>query len=277
MDRQELRKLLQDIVDKDCTAIPGIDSYLLAVTMMDYIGDTDSELRDDLILTILMKWIIQGVLTEEESVKMMRLAADDEHLLKGLGNQDDTVFCRTFSAEVIAAALYRHRQNKYLPVDEILRTYSVFMEFYRKDNDVRGYVEGKGWAHGAAHGADVLDEFARCEEIGYDKLLEILDTILFKVNIHHYAYRHYEDERMITAVKGVLERKLIPEAVILEWINRFTALEKAELYPENMTREINVTSFLKSLYFRLADVSEYSRLADEIKNVIKQISRFSKY
>lgn len=29
---------------------------------------------------------------------------------------------------------------------------------------------GKGWAHGAAHGADALDEFARCEEVGYDGL-----------------------------------------------------------------------------------------------------------
>ena len=35
------------------------------------------------------------------------------------------------------------------------------LEYVYLEEDVRGYVEGKGWAHSTAHAADALDALAR--------------------------------------------------------------------------------------------------------------------
>lgn len=34
-------------------------------------------------------------------------------------------------------------------------------DYVEKENDVRGYIAGKGWAHSLAHAADTLDEIAK--------------------------------------------------------------------------------------------------------------------
>jgi hypothetical protein len=245
--------------------------------MMDNIGDCDSELRDDLILSILSNWIIDGVLPANEVHELLVKALDEKHLLNGLGETNDTVFGRTFSAEIIAVIIYRHRQEKFLSEIDIHNAFNTVIKFYNEDRDVRGYIESKGWAHGAAHGADALDEFARCEEIGYEGLKKILDSVYKKVNVSHYGYIHFEDERMATAVKAVLEREVIPPEEVEDWIRGFKKIEKKGIYPEDLVVEFNVNTFLKSLYFRLVDKAGYEQAANAVKGVLKEISRFSKY
>lgn len=51
MDKQELKELLKNIRDNDYAVPYGINQYKLSLEMMDNVGDIDSELRDDLILT----------------------------------------------------------------------------------------------------------------------------------------------------------------------------------------------------------------------------------
>ncbi len=274
MDKQELKTLLQGIRDNHYAVPKGYNQYELSLVMMDYIGDIDSELRDDLILTNLYHWIVEGVLSFEEDYKLLMIAMDKNHLLNGIGNIDNTVFSRTFSAEVVAYILYRHRQEKCIPEADFPAIFHTFLQAYTDDIDIRGYVEGKGWAHGCAHGADALDEFARCEELGYDELKKILDAIHKKVNVKHYGYIHFEDERMITAVKAVLERNLIPLEEVGEWIDNFKRIEKSGTYPDDLVIDFNVTLFLKSLYFRLIATDDYKLLTTKVSQILNEISRF---
>ena len=276
MEKQELKELLKRIRDNDYAVPYGINQYELSLEMMDNIGDVDSEMRDDLILTNLFKWINEGVLSEREVYELLNIAIDEKHLLNGVGEMNDSVFSRTFSAEIIAVIIYKHRENKFISELDIQKIFHTFLKYYVEDKDVRGYIESKGWAHGGAHGADVLDEFARCEEIGYEGLKEILDSIYTKVNINHYGYIHFEDERMITAIKAILERKIIPVKEIEDWINTFREIEKLGIYPEDLVIEFNVCTFLKSLYFRLIDTEEYIQIANKARDVLKEVSRFSK-
>lgn len=274
MDKNVLKKLLTEIKNNDNKVPLHQDPYELSMEMMSYIGDIDSELRDSLILSILETWIIEGVLTTKEVQGLLMIAMDDNHLTGGLGAYDDTVFCRTFSAEVIACSIYRHRNEKFLSCEELHKVFHQLLKFYNEDRDVRGYVEGKGWAHGAAHGADALDEFARCDEFGYDELKSILASIHRKININHYGYIHFEEERMITTVLAILERNIISIKEIQEWIDNFGRIDKSGKYPEDLVIEFNVNTFLKSLYFRLMQKKEYEAILDEIREVLLNISRF---
>jgi len=277
MEKASLKEMLIGIKDNEFRVPQDVEPYQLSLVMMDYIGDIDGELRDDLILSILFNWVNSGVLSENEACALLNIAVDEQHLFKGLGGADDSVFARTFSVEVIAAIIYRHRRKSFIPESELKKAFRAVLRFYNEDRDVRGYVEGKGWAHGAAHGADALDEFARCEEMGYEELKLILKAIYKKVNINHYGYFHFEDERMITAVKAILERNIIPLEEVGEWIRSFGNIERTGKYPEDLVIDFNVNTFLKSLYFRLIDKPEYRQLSSTASEVLKQISRFSKY
>lgn len=277
MKKEELKELLKNIKDNGYAVPNGVNPYELSLAMMDNIGDIDSELRDDLILSNLLKWINDGILSTNQVYELLIIALDENHILKGLGNIDDSVFGRTFSVEIVAGIIYRHRKEKFLSESDVEKAFNTVLKFYNEDKDIRGYVEGKGWAHGAAHGADALDEFARCEEIEYIGLKKILDSIYKKVNVNHYGYIHFEDERMITAIKAILERKIIPIKEMEDWIKDFKNIEKIGVYPEDLVIEFNINSFLKSLYFRLVDNPEYKQITSVIKEAVKQISRFSEY
>jgi hypothetical protein len=78
----------------------------------------------------------------------------------------------------------------------------------------------------SAHGVDALDEFARCNGFGREDLLIIIDVIYKKVNISHYGYGHFEEERMITAVKAVFSRSILSSSEVEAWIRIFVILKK---------------------------------------------------
>ncbi len=59
MEKQELKQLLKSIQENEYKVPEGVDPYNLSITMMDNIGDIDSELRDDLILSNLFTWIYE--------------------------------------------------------------------------------------------------------------------------------------------------------------------------------------------------------------------------
>jgi len=274
LEKQELKELLKSIKENDYKVSEGVNPYELSLKMMDNIGDVDSELRDDLILSNLFTWIDGNQLSEKQVNELLWIALDENHILKGLGNIDDSVFGRTFSSEIVAACIYRHRMDKFLSKSDIEKAFDILLKFYNEDKDIRGYVEVKGWAHGAAHGADALDEFAKCEEIGYERLNNILDAFYKKLNINYYGYIHFEDERIITAVKSILEREIIPTDEIEEWIKSFNKIEKVGKYPEDLVIAFNVNMFLKSLYFRLIDIPKYEKIANTAREVLNEISRF---
>lgn len=274
MEKKELKDLLIRIKDNNDTIPETVRPYDLAVFMMAYIGDTDQELRDNLIYTILSNWIIDKVLSDNEVINLLKITIDQEHLLKGLGETNDTVFSRTFSVLIVAAIIYRHRNDNFLSDNEFQKALQAVIRFYLEDQDVRGYVEKKGWAHGAAHGADALDEFARCDEIGREDLLSIIDAIYKKVNIGHYGYTHFEEERMITAVKAVFDRSILSSSEVEAWIRSFCNFKKTEIYPDDLVKEVNINVFLKSLYFRLIDIPKYQSYAVVVKECLHQISRF---
>lgn len=272
MEKQALKTLLMNIEDNEYAVPEGVNPYELSVDMMEYIGDIDGEFRDDLICSILLDWIMTDVLTPEEAHHIFLIALDEKHIFNGLGKVGDTVFDRTFSVLVSSCIIYKHKN--FLPDNGILKAFNKVLKFYNEDKDVRGFVEGKGWAHGAAHGADALMKLAKCEVIGYEQLKEILNAIYKKININYYGYINNEDERMISAVKEVLERDIIPVEEIEEWIRSFGNIEKTGILPDDLFIEFNVTLFLKSLYFRLVDNTKYEQLAKIVKEVLKKTSRF---
>src|SRR5699024_10735338 len=116
-------------------------------------------------------------------------------------------------------------------------------------------VDRKGWAHALAHAADALGEIAKHPYIKENELLELLEVINAKVLFSDSVYSYNEDERMALSVTNVIEKGLLSEQQILNWIDyfRFQLDERMKFVsdPDGLNARLNVRNFLYSLDFRL--------------------------
>ena len=109
-------------------------------------------MRDGLAYPTLATWVDRGVYDDLIVGLGDGMAAG---LTVGLGEQDtDSVFRRAFSVLVLAECIDRDNQEDLVPAGKLLEWGDRIASWYLREQDVRGYVPGKGWAHAVAHGAD---------------------------------------------------------------------------------------------------------------------------
>ncbi|RBP04463.1 hypothetical protein [Rossellomorea aquimaris] len=75
-----------------------VDRLLIIKSMLEHIGSTDGELRDQLIYTSFYRLIIENNQLEPELLKELLDACLSELIFKGIGEEEtDTVFTRAFA------------------------------------------------------------------------------------------------------------------------------------------------------------------------------------
>lgn len=250
-----LKTELIDLDFKQPEKIKSKDLNQLIEQMVNHIGSTDPELRDKLIYTSFYYLIKRDYLNEQQMTFLIETCLDENHLFLSIGSQDDdTVFTRAFSSLVVALILGKDRENPFLSTELTIRAIKSSMIYLQKETDTRGYVEGKGWAHSIAHGADLLDEAIKHPLFGMGIVNDCLDTIsscLFKEAV----YTDGEDERLIYAIEALLEKGM-DERVLEKWIISLSDYLSETRNPSGFSlssfrKKTNLSNFLKTLYFRL--------------------------
>jgi uncharacterized protein DUF2785 len=251
-DRCLLKEKLKEI-KKDNFRVPNdLNVFDFALNMMEHIGDTDPEMRDSLIYAVFFTWIDNNVFTVEQLKQLLNISLDDNHLFFKIGEQGtDSVFTRSFSVLIVALIVYVHRRNDFLSREDLKIITYKSIKYMTNEKDVRGYIENKGWAHSAAHTADVLNELAQCSSIEKNNLVEILQVLKTKVCINNYVYINQEDERMAIPVINIIKKNIIDNSEIINWIKSFRNVNKINHYPEDDNLVVNIKSFLRSIYFGL--------------------------
>ncbi len=269
-------KLKQFASDKGMLPSPG-EMEALIQAMLAYIGAVDSELRDDLIYSTLAGWIMRGeVLSSEQCRGIFDIVQDEKHLLLGLGEKDtDTVFTRTFSALQIPPLLIRHRQTPYLDSSQVMRAKENLLRYILEENDRRGYVEGKGWAHGIAHSADALDDLVQCSELSIDDLREILAALIPVIAYNEFTYGFGEDERLVTPVIAILRRGLIPMSEMKDWLAVLVSRVTDQVsINRRVVARANVKNFLQSLFFRTKWATKSPELQQAIDDLLNEMNPY---
>lgn len=250
----------------------GENYFTFALEMMKNIGSLDPIFRDELIYAILCKWCSNSIFTIEQLKNLLNISLDDDHLFYKLYEADqDAVFKRTFSALVIAVIIYEHRKESFLSEKELYEIKGKLIEYMRKEQDVRGYIEVKGWAHSAAHTADALDELVQCGCLNKIDLIDILNSIREKACIGYYVYVDEESERMVTVVENSFNRRILSDSEIIEWMQGFKLKNSKWSYIDNFHLKVNIKGFLRSLYFRLLDQENSKVIIEEIKKILKDL------
>lgn len=138
---------------------------------------------------------------------------------------------------------------------------------------MRGYVEGKGWAHSIAHGADLFESIISHPSndiLHAEEWLNVIKACIWRDTV----LQDDEDERLIFAVEAMIEKGL-PEEMLVEWVHNFESLLEARLKEQNRIvfykYRSNVMNFLKSLYFRLTYLDQNIHTQHQIKKTLKNL------
>ncbi len=268
----ELKHTLTQLAHNDYRPAASAAVWPLAQAMMTHLGSPDPELRDDLIYETLAVWA-QRVFDDDQLRALLALALDDEHLFYGLGERgSDTVFMRTFSLLVIALVVEQHRAHALFPPAEIRSISAGVRRYLAQEQDWRGHCD-KGWAHAAAHAADVLGELAGCAELQGEDLAELLQAVRDCLWNAPAVFTDQEDERLGRAVLALLSRELLSAAQVTDWLHAFTLCGKPAAYAGRV-RRWNIKNFLRSLYFQSLYRQQSVEFQPALLAALREVSDF---
>lgn len=185
------------------------------------------------------------------------------------------MFTRSFSALVIVQILIKDMENKFLTDEILLQTIEASIKYLKLEEDTRGFVDGKGWAHSIAHGADLLTAAIRHSNFNNGLSSECLEAIklcLFKDDRKDSPYIDEEEERLIFAVEA-LQEKGISNREISKWVvsisDQLADLLEKEGHSINFFRKKNnVINFLRAYYFRLLYKNDSIELREKIVTIL---------
>ncbi|GGE53560.1 hypothetical protein GCM10011391_35530 [Pullulanibacillus camelliae] len=249
---------------------------ILIERMLVNVGSTDSELRDTLIYNSFGKLIFEDYLTIKQMNHIFEVCL--RNLFLDIGQKEnDSVFTRSFSALVIVLVLKKDRDKRFLS-DEILKqSIEGSIKYLKLEEDIRGYVVGKGWGHSIAHGADLLTEAISHPNFNIELSSECLETIklcLFKDSTIELPFVDEEEERLIFAVEA-LQEKGVTDSEMENWILKISdelneLLEKEGYSLNFFWKKSNVINFLRGYYFRLLYKNDCLKLREKIANILEQ-------
>lgn len=275
-EKDQLKADLQRIKKNNFELAEGESANDYLSLMLKYIGDIDPELRDDLIYMTFCEWICEKeYLSEKELTDILLTLMDNNHLFYYIGNcENDTVFTRTFSVLVIVLVLYAHRKKPFLGRDLFIKTKDNLIRFYQEENDFRGYMEDKGWAHGAAHGADAMDELLQCDECDEAICQEILEAIQRVLYNGKYSFSYEEDERMARVIMRIIKGNCMSSDALNKWIEGLSQCCEWDRSRKRYVTRINTKNFVRCLYFKLM---HYDSTLDIIKTIFKAEEKLNRF
>jgi hypothetical protein len=193
----------------------GASAAALVPELVAYLGSPDPVRRDTVAYSVLDHWIGKQVLAEAD---VRALAPPMIANLRGPLDAPDGVFLRSFSALVLASIVTRDAEAPFLSDDERRAILAAARDYAHRETDLRGHTGAHGWAHAAAHTADLLAALARLPSFSDDDRTVILDAVAgFIVRRHGQILHAGEDGRLAVAVLAVT-RSGITEPALTAWL-----------------------------------------------------------
>ncbi|WP_010098357.1 DUF2785 domain-containing protein [Ornithinibacillus scapharcae] len=276
MNTRELKRKLTQFRETNFQDPGDIDIRTLTNAMLEQIGNTDPELRDSLIYPSLTNLIINGVYPRYELTRILNVCLDEYHLFYQIDKRsDDAVFTRSFSSLIIAVLLFVNGQQTIVDEEGLDEVATKLIDYVKREVDVRGYVEGKGWAHSIAHIADTLDELVKQPQLKETRLQEIAMLILDKMSFDQDYFLYEEDERMVIPMISIFQKGLDRE-LLIDRINHITT-ELQENYSNggvnHFIKRTNIKQFLRSLMLHLEVLDTEPEIRDHIKKELNAINQ----
>jgi hypothetical protein len=217
-----------------------------ALALAHCLGDPDPFLRDGIAFEALSTWM-RGRQLDATTLRLLQ--AD---LLAQLEGADDAGFRKPFAALVLSEVARTDRVQPWMTAGERERTVAGAATYLRGVRDYRGYVDGEGWRHGVAHGADWALQLALNRQVSPAQLMPLLAAVGAQVMpVDGHAYAFGEPTRLARPVAYAVARGDLDQAATDAWlaglIAELGALPKGDRQATWWARRANLENFLHAL------------------------------
>ncbi|MCT6922880.1 DUF2785 domain-containing protein [Metasolibacillus sp.] len=236
--------------------------------LLQHIGSANEEHHDKIVYRLFGELMTEGLFLTEQLARTALLLPTKDYLFKNIANGDaDSVFTRSFSALWLVYLLYYDGQLSFLTPEEAQFVMTEASRYLEREQDVRGFVEGQGWAHSVAHGADLFAMMITHPHFQPQLVPVLLQGI--KVTFWKGTVYANEEEDRLAQIFEQLVKTDFPEEVCIEWVEQ--VFDKLALQRENegytmqfFDARMNVLRFMRALYFTL----KFSHKMPQLQGVV---------
>lgn len=242
---------------------------VLAMGLVDCLGDADPALRDGIAYEALQHWMRAG---DFDAAFLRRLR---DALYSALDADDANGVRRPFAALVMAEVARTDRVAPWMSPAEREAMLARATTYLGSVRDYRGFEAGIGWRHGVAHGADWLLQLSLNPALDAAQLRRILDAVALQaVPDAGHAYVFGEPDRLVQPVAYVARRGVLTDADWQAWLQGLSA-RLGPMPPEGdaawLARRHDLVAFLSALYIQV-DSSQNEALRALKPQVAKAIA-----
>lgn len=245
----------------------------LAVALLPCLANPDPQLRDGIAFEALSFWLRQKQLTVDVQQRIFST------LVKQVDAKapDADGFADSFAVLTLAEIARADRLAPFLSDSERQALVGTASQYVRSVRDYRGFIEGQGWRHGVAHGADLLMQLALNPAIGKAQLERMVDAAMSQVRPasgHFYVYG--ESERLarpilVAARRGLIDADWWRQSLVgLGAPDPFAAWEQAIASEAGLSRLHNTKAFVLVLYANVRD-SPHAGLRDALLAPVREV------
>ena len=262
--------------DFDVPSDRPLDDLTAELTTM--LGSTRPEVRDGTAYPAFATWIDRGVYDDLLPGLGDGMVAG---LSVGLGETGtDTVFRRSFSALVLAECLERDNAQHLLTDAKVMEWGDRLATWFLTEQDTRGFVPGKGWAHAVAHGADTIGALGESPHLAgpeHALLLDILAERLLQQPADA-PLAAGEPDRIAHAAMRILRRNTLGTDVLEPWVHRIGAAANPFGGPvdhDPFAPTAAPQSFLRAMFVQLSLAPEPPTVRSDLLLVVIEALRMS--
>ncbi|MET1014054.1 MAG: DUF2785 domain-containing protein [Paenisporosarcina sp.] len=242
--------------------------------MIENIGSVDPVLRDELNYSAFWNLLNSDQLSKQQIEYILTVLLDKQLLMVEIENpSSDAVFTRSFTVLFFAAILHVDSSKRIVDEDLVRKTIEASLQYLMHEQDLRGFVENKGWAHAAAHGGDLLESIAKHPLSTDEDALKILNNIGQIISIAT-GFKDDEEERLARSFVTLSQHHLT-EAQFNEWLNEQVQTLQEKKENNNQLQSyyalLAFKNFLKSAYFLLERENVHEFMQDTIKQLVKKM------
>lgn len=249
-NKDELKETLKKLSGNDFHLKKKETAEKLLSSMLNFIGDPDPILRDELIYSAFCTFVADGCFSKNTLSELTDKLISEDFIFWHI-NEDDVfgVFRRSFSVLFLAETLSRHAAKKYLSEKQIDNVKNALIKYINNERDLRGYDETYGWAHAVAHTSDAFCALFDCGIMQKDSE-EILYAIQNKFMRGEKIFDAEEDERAASFVYKIIKLKM-DKVFLTEWLKDFSKAAQITDYFSRLRARINCKNLIRDLYFRI--------------------------
>ena len=217
-----------------------------ALALADCLGDADPQLRDGIAFEALSHWM-RGKQLDGDGLRALQA-----NLFRQLDGDDADGYRKPFAALVLSEVARTDRVEAWMTAEERARMAAAAADYLRSVRDHRGYVDGEGWRHGVAHGADWAMQLVLNRQLMPADGMSLLSAVATQVApIDGHAYAFGEPARLARPIVFAVARGDHDQVAVDAWLAGLVAalgpLPEGGPQAAWWTRRANLENFLHTL------------------------------